>query len=95
MSNNKKIIIGLSAIVTTGIVLFFIKPKAKIILRKDGSGLAQLGFKKKEFTVQNGINLISWNGYELTVSNGQITFRKWGRELQNPDKSPKIELVAE
>jgi hypothetical protein len=95
MANNKKLfmIIG-GAVVLTGVVLFFIKPKAKITLREDGTGKIQLGFSSKEFKSGKGADLTSWNGYELHYEGEEIWLRKWGRDLVDEKGNPQVEIVA-
>lgn len=95
MTNDKKLfmIIG-GAVVLTGVVLFFIKPKAKISLRKDGTGKIQLGFSSKEFKAGKGADLTSWNGYELHYEGEEIWLRKWGRDLVDEKGNPQVEIVA-
>lgn len=87
-------IIG-GAVVLTGVVLFFKKPKAKIILRKGGKGTIQLGSSKKDFEIGKSADLTSWNGYELHSSGEELWFRKWGRDLVKENGSPDVEIVAE
>lgn len=95
MSNGKKIfmIVG-GAVALTGVVLFFIKPKAKITLRKDGTGTIQLGRSSKEFKLGMGADLTSWNGYELHYLGEEIWLRKWGRDLVDAKGNPQVEIVA-
>ena len=96
MSNGKKVFLILgSAVVLTGVVLFFIKPKAKITLRKGGTGTIQLGNAKKDFEIGKSADLVSWNGYELHSSGEKLWFRKWGRDLVKANGSPDVEIVAE
>jgi hypothetical protein len=95
MDKKKKVFLILgSAVVITGVILFFIKPKAKISLRQDGSGIIQLGSSKKEFKVGASADLTSWNGYELHGSGEKLWFRKWGRDLVKADGSPNVEIVV-
>lgn len=95
MDKKKKVFLVLgSAVVLTGVILFFIKPKAKISLRQDGSGIIQLGSSKKEFTVGKSADLTTWNGYELHSSGEKLWFRKWGRDLVKADGSPDVEIVV-
>jgi hypothetical protein len=95
MTNNKKVFMVLGgAVVLTGVVLFFIKPKAKITLRKDGTGKMQLGLSSKEFKSGEEADLISWNGYELHYSGEKIWLRKWGRDLIDKKGNPQVEIVA-
>jgi|688.fasta_scaffold2558011_1 hypothetical protein len=95
MSNNKKIFMILGgAVALTGVVLFFMKPKAKITLRKDGTGTIQLGRSSKEFKLGKGADLTSWNGYELHYLGEEIWLRKWGRNLLKADGTPDVEIVA-
>ena len=83
------------AVVLTGVVLFFIKPKAKITLRKDGSGTISLGNSKKDFSLKKGADLTTWNGYELHILGEEIWLRKWGRDLVNAKGNPDVEIVIQ
>jgi hypothetical protein len=95
MSNSKKIFMILGgAVVLTGVVLFFIKPKAIVTLRKDGTGTIQLGSSKKDFKLGTSADLTSWNGYELHILNEEIWLRKWGRDLLNKQGRPDVKIVA-
>lgn len=82
------------AVVLTGVVLFFIKPKAIVTLRKDGTGTIQLGSSKKDFKLGTSADLTSWNGYELHILNEEIWLRKWGRDLLNKQGRPDVKIVA-
>jgi hypothetical protein len=95
MNNNKKVIyiIG-SLFAITGLVLFLIPPKAKVIIRKDGSGIASLGGAKKEFTTDKGVDILTLNGYELHVDKKDIWLRKWGRDVLKADGTAKVEIVT-
>jgi hypothetical protein len=95
MDNKKKIfmIIGGSVFLTV-VVLFFIKPKAKITLKQGGMGTIQLGRSKKDFEAGKSADLTSWNGYELHGSGKELWFRKWGRDLVKEDGTPNVEIVA-
>ena len=95
MQNNKKVIYIFGGILAiTGLVLFYIPPKAKIVIRKDGSGTASLGGKTKNFTREKAIDITTFNGYELHVDKDDIWLRKWGRDVKNADGTPKIEIIA-
>lgn len=95
MDKKKKVFLVLgSAVVLTGVILFFIKPKAKVSLRQDGSGIIQLGGSKKEFKAGAGADLMTWNGYELHSSGEKLWFRKWGRDLVKADGSPNVEITV-
>lgn len=94
MANKKVLIIG-GVVALTGLVFFLIPPKAKVVIRKDGSGTASLGGSKKEFTTDNGVDITTFNGYELHADSDNIWLRKWGRDVLNKDGSPKVEIVAE
>ena len=82
------------AVVLTGVVFFLIPPKAKVTLRKDGTGTASLGGSTKEFSLDKGVDITTFNGYELHVFGEDIWLRKWGRDVKNADGSPKIEILA-
>jgi hypothetical protein len=95
MSNTKKVLYILGGVVAiTGIVFFLIPPKAKVTLRSDGTGTASLGGSTKEFSTDKGVDILTFNGYELHVFGEDIWFRKWGRDVVNKDGTPKIEIVA-
>lgn len=95
MDKKKKVFLILGgAVIVTGVILFIIKPKAKISLRKDGTGIIQLGGSKKEFAVGTSADLTSWNGYELHSSGEELWFRKWGRDLVREDGTPDVEIVV-
>jgi hypothetical protein len=95
MTNTKKVFYVLGgAIAITGIVLFLIPPKAKVVIRKDGTGTASLGGSTKEFSMDKGVDITTFNGYELHVFGEDIWLRKWGRDVKNADGSPKVEIVA-
>ena len=95
MSDTKKSLYILGgAIAITGIVLFLIPPKAKVTLRKDGTGTASLGGSTKEFSIDKGVDITTFNGYELHVFGEDIWLRKWGRDVKNADGSPKVEILA-
>ena len=94
MSSKKAFMIIGGAVFLTGVVLFFIKPKAKITLRKDGTGKMQLGLSSKEFKLKEEADLISWNGYELHYAGEEIWLRKWGRDLVDKKGNPQVEIVA-
>jgi len=93
--NGKKIfmIVG-GAVALTGVVLFFIKPKAIVTLRKDGTGTLQLGRSTKDFKLGTSADLTSWNGYELHILNEEIWLRKWGRDLLDKKGNPDVKIVA-
>ena len=93
-STNKVLMIIIGTVVLTGTVLYFIKPKATITLRKDGTGNIKLGNSTQEFSVGTGADLTSWNGYELHIFGEKIWFRKWGRDLVKTDGTPDVEIVA-
>ena len=95
MSNTKKVVYILGgAVMLTGIVFFLIPPKAKVTLRKDGTGTASLGGSTKEFSTEKGVDITTFNGYELHVFGEDIWLRKWGRDVVNKDGSPKVEIIA-
>jgi hypothetical protein len=89
-----KLLIG-GAVVLTGVVLFLIKPKAKLTLRKDGTGKISLGRSTKEFKLNTGADLTSWNGYELHVFGEDVWLRKWGRDVVDANGKPKVEIIIE
>jgi hypothetical protein len=93
MANKKILIIG-GIIALTGLVFFLIPPKAKVVIRKDGSGTASLGGSTKEFTTDIGVDITTINGYELHVFGEDIWLRKWGRDVLNKDGSAKVEIVT-
>ena len=93
MANNKVLIIG-GVVALTGLVFFLIPPKAKVVIRKDGTGTASVGGSKKEFTTDKGADITTFNGYELHVFGEDIWLRKWGRDVKNADGSPKVEIIA-
>ena len=82
------------AVFLTGVVLFFIKPKAIVTLRKDGMGTIQLGSSTKDFKLGTSADLTSWNGYELHILNEEIWLRKWGRDLLDKKGNPDVKIVA-
>jgi len=92
MANKKVLIIG-GIFALTGLVLFLIPPKAKIVVREDGTGTASLGGSKKEFTTEKGIDITTFNGYELHVFGKEVWLRKWGRDVKDKDGNPKIEII--
>jgi hypothetical protein len=95
MSNTKKVFYILGGVVViTGIIFFLIPPKAKVTLRKDGTGTASLGGLTKEFSMDKGVDILTLNGYELHVFGEDIWLRKWGRDVKNADGSPKVEILA-
>jgi hypothetical protein len=95
MSNTKKVVYILGGLVAvTGLVFYFIPPKAKVIIRKDGSGIASLGGAKKEFTTDKGVDILTLNGYELHVDKKDIWLRKWGRDVLKADGTAKVEIVT-
>jgi len=93
MANKKVLIIG-GFVALTGLVFFLIPPKAKVVIRKDGTGTASLGGSKKEFTTANGVDITTFNGYELHADSDNIWLRKWGRDVLNKDGSAKVEIVT-
>ena len=93
MANKKVLIIG-GVVALTGLVFFLIPPKAKVIVREDGTGTASLGGSKKEFTTENGVDITTFNGYELHADSNKIWLRKWGRDVLNKDGSAKVEIVT-
>jgi hypothetical protein len=95
MTNTKKVFYILGGVVAiTGIVFFLIPPKAKVTLRKDGTGTASLGGSTKEFSAEKGADITTFNGYELHVFGEDIWLRKWGRDVVNADGKFKIEITA-
>ena len=95
MANTKKAVYILGGLVAvTGIVFFLIPPKAKVILRKDGTGTASLGGSKKEFSMDKGVDITTFNGYELHVFGEDIWLRKWGRDVVDANGRPKVEIIA-
>lgn len=95
MSNTKKVVYILGGLLAvTGLVLFFIPPKAKVVIRKDGSGTASLAGSKKEFTTEKGVDILTLNGYELHVDKEDIWLRKWGRDVLKADGTPKVEITT-
>jgi energy-converting hydrogenase Eha subunit G len=95
MSSTKKVIYILGGLVAvTGLVFYFLPPKAKVIIKKDGSGIASLGGVKKEFTTDKGVDIITFNGYELHADSKNIWLRKWGRDVLKKDGTPKVEIVT-
>ena len=82
------------AVFLTGVVLFFIKPKAIVTLRKDGMGTIQLGSSTKDFKLGTSADLTSWNGYELHILNEEIWLRKWGRDLLDKKGNPDVKIVT-
>jgi hypothetical protein len=95
MSNTKKVVYILGGLVAvTGLVFYFLPPKAKVVLRKDGTGTASLGGSTKEFSMDKGVDITTFNGYELHVFGEDIWLRKWGRDLVDANGRPKIEIVA-
>lgn len=95
MENKKKVIIIVSTFIAlTGIVFFLIPPKAKVFFNKDGSGKASLGGSTKEFSTDKGVDITTFNGYELHVFGKEIWLRKWGRDVVNKDGSPKVEIIT-
>ncbi len=95
MTNTKKVIYILGGLVAvTGVVFFLIPPKAKVTLRRDGTGMASLGGSTKEFSMDKGVDITTFNGYELHVFGEDIWLRKWGRDVKKADGSPKVEIIA-
>lgn len=94
MANKKVLIIG-GVVALTGLVFFLIPPKAKVIIREDGTGTASLGGSTKEFTTENGVDITTFNGYELHADSNKIWLRKWGRDVLNKDGSAKVEIVTD
>ena len=84
MANKKVLIIG-GVLALTGLVFFLIPPKAKVVVRKDGTGTASLGGSTKEFTTDKGVDITTFNGYELHVFGKDIWLRKWGRDVKDKD----------
>lgn len=93
MANKKVLIIG-GVVALTGLVFFLIPPKAKVVVRKDGTGTASLGGSTKEFTTDKGVDITTLNGYELHVFGEEIWLRKWGRDVKDKDGNPKVEIVT-
>ena len=93
MANKKVLIIG-GVVALTGLVLFLIPPKAKVVIRKDGTGTASLGGSKKEFTTDKGADITTFNGYELHVFGEDIWLRKWGRDVKDDKGNPKVQIVT-
>jgi hypothetical protein len=95
MNSNKKVYYIVGGVVTlVGIVFFLMPPKAKVTLRKDGTGIASLGGSTKEFSMEKGVDIITFNGYELHVFAEDIWLRKWGRDVVDKNGNPKIEIIA-
>ena len=92
MANKKVLIIG-GVVALTGLVFFLIPPKAKVVVRKDGTGTASLGGSTKEFTTDKGVDITTFNGYELHVFGEDIWLRKWGRDVLNKDGTAKVEIL--
>jgi hypothetical protein len=92
MANKKVLIIG-GVVALTGLVFFLIPPKAKVVVRKDGTGTASLGGSTKEFTTDKGVDITTFNGYELHVFGEDIWLRKWGRDVKDKDGNPKVEII--
>lgn len=93
MDKKKKVFIVLGVVVAlTGIVLFLIPPKAKVTIRKDGSGTASLGGSTKEFKTIKGVDITTFNGYELHVFGEEVWLRKWGRDVLDSKGKPKVEI---
>jgi hypothetical protein len=86
----------LAGVLLSGIVitLFLIPPKAKVTLYKDGTGNASLGGKTKSFTQDKGVDITTFNGYELHVFGEDIWLRKWGRDVVDDKGKPKVEIIA-
>ena len=93
MANKKILIIG-GVVALTGLVFFLIPPKAKVVIRKDGTGTASLGGSKKEFTTDKGADITTFNGYELHVFGEDIWLRKWGRDIKDDKGNPKVQIVT-
>lgn len=93
MANKKILIIG-GVVALTGLVFFLIPPKAKVVIRKDGTGTASLGGSKKEFTTDKGADITTFNGYELHVFGEDIWLRKWGRDVKDDKGNPKVQIVT-
>ena len=95
MTNSKKVIYILGgAFALVGLVFFLISPKAKVVLKQDGTGTASLGGSTKEFSLDKGADITTFNGYELHVFGEDIWLRKWGRDVKNADGTPKVEILA-
>ena len=92
MANKKVLIIG-GVVALTGLVFFLIPPKAKVVVSKDGTGTASLGGSTKEFTTDKGVDITTFNGYELHVFGEDIWLRKWGRDVKDKDGNPKVEII--
>jgi hypothetical protein len=96
MDKKKKVFIVLGVVVAlTGIVLFLIPPKAKVTIRQDGSGTASLGGSTKNFSLNKGVDITTFNGYELHVFGEEIWLRKWGRDVLDANGKHKVEIKAE
>ena len=94
MDKSKKVLIIGGVVALTGLVFFLIPPKAKVVIRKDGTGTASLGGSTKEFTTEKGVDITTFNGYELHVFGEDIWLRKWGRDVVDKDGNPKVEIVT-
>lgn len=95
MDSKKKILYVVGGTVAlTAIVLFLIPPKAKVVLYRDGTGTASIGGKTKSFTQSKGVDITTFNGYELHVFGEDIWLRKWGRDVKNADGTPKVQIIA-
>lgn len=78
--NNKILIGGIIAIPLVSIFVMYLKtPKAKILINKDGSGLAILGSKSANFPIGQGVVLRTWNGWQLSASSSNFSLKKMNK----------------
>ena len=55
------------------------KPKGKITINKDGSGIVQLGDKSVNFSKGEGTQIRTWNGWELSGSASNYSLKHNGK----------------
>lgn len=94
-------IIGIVSVLGVGILTYkyFKRPKAKITINADGSGIAELGSKKASFEKDSGVVLTTWNGWSLSASSDKKTLKRYGKIYEdgqiskNDGGSSDIEII--
>jgi len=85
----KGYIIGIVSVLGVGILTYkYLKrPKAKIIINADGSGLAELGTKQATFEKGSGVLLTTWNGWSLSATSDRRTLKHYGKIYEDGEIS--------
>jgi hypothetical protein len=78
--NKKYLIIGGVVLGVGAFAMAFLKrPKGKIVINKDGSGTVTLGNNTASFSKDMGVNVGTWNGWELLASSSSLLLRHFGK----------------